>query len=194
MIKQRLSEVLGAIKKGYAVDTFQGGFPVSQVIKAPDAESTTAVHAAIALTTVAQDVATGITNPDVYRALRIVGNQANVYANVTVYGNDWAGRAISETLLASGTTAAETGQAFKTVTKIHLPIKTANGQTVAFGISKKIGLYRPLAEGITSLDLLKVDGTVESEAAIDLVNDTFTATTAPNGTKNFEVAYQTEIF
>lgn len=189
---KRLSQVLGAIKKGYGVDTFEGGFPVSQVVKAPDAESTTAVHAAMNLTTAAQVVTTGITDPDVYRALRLVGNQADVYANVTIDGLDWAGRAIHETVLVSGNTAVETNQPFKEVTKIHLPIKTANGQTVAVGISKKLGLYRPPLT--SSLELLKVDNSVETEADFDQTYGTFTPTTAPNGSKMYEVNYLTDIF
>ncbi len=192
MLKQRLSQVLGGIKKGYAVDTFEGGFPVAQVVNAPDAQSNTAVHAAMSLTTVAQVISGSITDPDVYRALRLVGNQADVYANVTVRGLDRADRAIQETILVSGNTAVETNQPFKEVTKIELPIKTANGQTVSVGISNKLGLYRPPLT--TALELLKVDNSVESEVAFSQTYGTFTPDTDPNGSRVYEANYLTDIF
>lgn len=194
MIKQRLSQVFGPPKKGYAMDTFEGGFPLTQIVNAPDAQSNTAVHAAMPLTTVAQVISGAVTDPDVFRALRLIGNQANVYANVKIVGTNWADRDIQETVLVSGNTAVETGQPFKKVRAIHLPVKTADGQTVSVGISKKLGLYRPLIEGATSLDRLQVDGVSESELAIDLVNGTFTPTTAPNGTRVYAANYLTDIF
>lgn len=194
MPKRRLSQTLGALRKGFAVDTKEGAFPVHQYMKDVLGGTNNSVHAAVTLTTAAQEVTTAITNPDVYRAISVVGNQPDVYASVTVHGTDWADRGISEVLLASGTVAATSLQPFKTVTKISLPARTATGQTVAVGMSNKLGLYRPFAEGQTGVVVLKMDGTPEATAAVDTTYGTFTPTTTPNNTHDYEVNYLTDVF
>jgi len=191
-ILRRLSQTLGQIRKGYAVDTYQGGFPVVQIVKAPDTASATAVHAAVTLTTAVQDVTTGITHPDIYRAVSVKGSAATVYGSVTILGRDWAGQKQTEVIIASGTGAIEGNKAFKYVDKITLPVRVAPGETISVGSTTKLGLYRPISAA--ALDLLEVDGVVEAAAAIDTSNGTFTPTTAPNGTRNFRASYLTEIF
>lgn len=194
MVKRRLSQVLGAIEKGYAVDTFEGAFPMVQTNLDIVAKSATAVHAAVTLTTAAQEVTTALTDPATFRCLEAVGNQGDVYATVTIHGTDWADRTISEAVLASGTTPGVTLQPFKTVSSVSLPVRSATGQTVSVGTTDKVGLYRPLAAGQTGVVVLKVDGTAEAAAAVDATYATFTPTTATNGAHDYEVQYLIDVF
>lgn len=200
MVKKRLSSVLSAIRRGFAVDTFEGGFPLTQIVKAVGAASTTAVHAAVTLTTAAQDVTSAITSPDVYRGVSVSGNQSNVYANVIVYGMDWADRPISETILASGTTTGFSNQAFKTVTKIRFPVRTNTGQTVAVGIGTKLGLVRPIsatadvvqieraASGATSYTLDGTTGTIDATYGTVIPSGGITAA------DSFKINFRTTVF
>lgn len=90
----------------------------------PAAASATAVHAAINLAAAAQDVATGITNPDVPRTLLVVGNVAGIAGNVVVSGLNIKGDFISDTLVLNGDTQVQGIKAFSVVTNIHLPART----------------------------------------------------------------------
>mgnify|MGYP000451110799 CR=1 FL=1 len=108
--------------------------------EAPAAVSTSAVHAAITLTTSSQTITTNITNPDVPRVLSITGNQAGETGNVVISGTDAAGNAISDTIALNGTATVEGVKAFKTVSQIVVPAKTNDGDTVAVGWTKKLGL------------------------------------------------------
>lgn len=200
MVKRRLSQVLGALRRGFAVDTYQGGFPIVQTVLSVDAATVDAVHAAITLTTAAQSVTTGITSPDVYRTVTVSGNQSDVYANIVIHGTDWADRVISETLLASGVTTAQSSQPFKTVTKIVLPVRTATGQTIVVGTGGKLGLYRPI--NATS-DVVMVERMASGQTKFDKDTTTGTISVAngtiqPSGTlsadDSFKVHYLTTVF
>lgn len=196
-LKRRLSQTLGQIKKGFAVDTFEGGFPVQQFIKAADAESNTAVHANIPFTTAEQEVLTGITAPDVYRCLLAKGDHASVSGILTIQGTDWADRIVEEQFTLSGTAVVSGTRPFKDVLKITVPAQGVAAHNVSVGITKALGLYRPVASGQSTNTLLKVDGVVEAIASIGGVQDDYTRfvpTTAPNGTRLYEVAYVTDIF
>lgn len=110
----------------------------------------TAVHAAVADTGAPNVVTTGITNPDVPRAIVATpgGTTANVTAvSVIVAGTDINGTAITETLpafSAGAATAVTSIRAFKTVTSITFP---ANGASVttAIGTSPKLGMPYPMS-------------------------------------------------
>lgn len=193
MLLQRLSQALGALKKGYAIDTNLGGFPVHQVTKAPAAGTNTAVHAAVTLTTAAQTITEAISSPDFPRALLVKGNASGIAGDVVIHGKDHADRSISETIALSGASAVQGKLAFKTVTSFELPAKTnTSGDTVSIGTTNKLGLYRPIVGA--ALALLTVDTTVEVEAAIDTTYNTYTPTTTPNGTKVFKADYLTDLF
>jgi hypothetical protein len=190
-VKRRLSQTLGQIKKGFAVDTYEGGFPITQVIKAPKAASDTGVHAAVALTTAIQTVTTGITQPDVYRCIHIVGNQADCDTEVTINGTDWADRVISEVITATGVSPAYSNFSFKTVISLVFAPKSHNSQTISVGINPYLSLYR--SPVTASAELLKCDGVVEATTYMDSLGQ-FAPTTAPNAAHNFEISYLTEIF
>lgn len=189
---KKLSQIFGGLK-GWPVNTYEGGFPVVQAMKNPAAQSVTAVHAAISLTTAIQKIASAITNPDFPRALSVQGNQSDVLADVVILGRDHAGKTISETITASGLSTIEGNKAFAEVQSITVPVRTATGQTVSIGTTKKFGLYRPLCNG-NVVDLLTVAGTIENAASVSDTYNTFAPTTSPDGTKTILVYYQTDIF
>lgn len=88
------------------------------------AESDTAVMALTALGAAAASVTTGFTDPAVPRNVKIDGSAANMTGNVKVYGTNFAGDAINETIALNGTTASPGSLAFASVTKADLPART----------------------------------------------------------------------
>ncbi len=95
---------------------------VEQHIRAaPVAVSATYVHAAANLGASAQDVTTGITNPDVPRTVTVKGNLAGVTGDVVVTGTNVVDETITDTIALNGTGEVEGVKAFKTVGIIHLP-------------------------------------------------------------------------
>lgn len=88
------------------------------------AESDTAVMALAALGAQASSVATGFADPAVPRNVKVDGSAANMAGNVKVYGTNFAGDAINETIALNGTTANAGNLAFKTITKVDLPART----------------------------------------------------------------------
>lgn len=194
MILRKLSQVIGGIKKGWAVDTFLGGFPVFQALQDPDNASTTAIHAAISLTTAVQNVTTGITDPDVYRCLSITGNEADMNQDVTIVGHNWAGNTIEETITLSGTNTVVGLMPFKDVTKIVAPVQLDAGETVAIGHANKFGLYRPLFNDATASVVRFEQGVTAESATVDATYDTVIPTTTPDGSKDFSINYLTDMF
>jgi len=90
---------------------------------AADADAVGYLH----LTDAAQSVTSGLVNPDYARALAVVGSVAGMTGNVTITGTNLAGETITETLALNGITAKAGAKAFKTVTKVDLPIQTNAG-------------------------------------------------------------------
>ena len=90
---------------------------------AADADAVGYLH----LTDAAQSVTSGLVNPDYARALAVVGSVAGMTGNVTITGTNLAGETITETLALNGTTPKAGTKAFKTVTKVDLPIQTNAG-------------------------------------------------------------------
>lgn len=87
------------------------------------AASSDGVLAATNLGAAAQEITTGITNPAVPRNIRIDGNVAGIDGVVKIHGTNFAGEVITEEIQANGTTAVDGALAFKTVTKIDLPVQ-----------------------------------------------------------------------
>lgn len=88
------------------------------------AESDTAVMALTALGAKAASVLTGFTDPTVPRNVKIDGSAANMTGNVKVYGTNFGGDAINETIALNGTTAVAGSLAFASITKVDLPART----------------------------------------------------------------------
>ena len=146
----------------------------------PAVASANAVHAAVALTALAQTVTTGITSPDVYRCLSVKGNQASVTGNVILTGLDWSGAVQSETLALSGTSIVPGVKPFKTPTSIALPALAAAGDAVSVGWANVFGLYGTLT---AAADLLlteravlgAVEFTIEANGTVNTTHGTVTA-------------------
>lgn len=148
---------------------------------APAVASATATHAAVTLTTSAQTVTTGITNPDVYRCVSITGNQASVTGNVTITGTDWNGATITDTIAASGTSTVAGVRAFKTVTSLAFPVLAAAGDTISIGRADKFGFYGDVtASGDVILTERAASGatefTIEANGTVNTSYNTITAT------------------
>lgn len=71
----------------------------------------------------AQEITTGISNPAVPRGMQVVGNVSGVVGNVKIDGTNYAGDAITETLALNEVTPKLGTKAFKTITKITLPVQ-----------------------------------------------------------------------
>lgn len=104
-------------------------------------DSVRTLAATLLVQTVVKTVTTGITNPDYPRNLVVKGNDANVTGNVVITGTDALDAALTETIVASGTSVVVGTKAFKTVTSIVLPpYNTAGTETISVGVGVKLGL------------------------------------------------------
>ncbi len=111
----------------------------------PAAKATAAgaanVLAATALTTAAQDIITGITQPPTPRVLSITGSATTAVGDVVITGTDAAGAALSEILTSTGKATVVGTKAFATVTKITLPaLALPNGETISVGLAGAFGI------------------------------------------------------
>lgn len=198
MIRKKLSQVFGALRKGYNVDTKLGGFPVMQAISNVPVASATAVHAGIPLTGATQVVSSGLTDPSVYRALTVTGNQASVYGNVTIFGRDWSGQTFSETVLASGVSTTITNRAFRDVISVSVPVLVSGGDAISIGTANKLGLYRPPVSATALLVEQKQQAdpayAVVSAVSYTISTDYDTITIANNGADSYKVSYLTDLF
>lgn len=94
-----------------------------------DAAAAVAVSAAgvMALTNLgaaAQSIIAGLTNPAVPRCLSVVASVAGVTTKVTVHGTNFADEDISEEFTLNGVTTVNGSKAFRTITKVDLPVQT----------------------------------------------------------------------
>lgn len=150
---------------------------VTQRIIGVSVVSDTAILPATGLTTSEQTIATGITQPDVYRVLSVKGNQAGMTQKVYIIGRNWGNERITDVLTLNGTTPVYGAKAFRSVDKIILPAQSASGQTVAVGNSSKLGLYQPVN---ASADVLQqgrkaaaaTSYTLETVGTVDATNAT----------------------
>lgn len=193
MFERKLSRTLGQIRKGFAYDSSLGGFPLVQVIVAPEASGNTSVLASTAITTSAQKITTGITSPDVPRAISIKGNQAGCDSVVRVYGKNSAGRNIYEDITASGASVVQGNLVFAKVDYVLFPAKAIPaGDEISVGTTTKLGLQRPI-NASADLVLLEVDGTAEAASAVSATYNTFTPTTVPNGVRVYKVYFNASL-
>jgi hypothetical protein len=150
------------------------------------ATSNTAVHAAINLADGATTkVTTAITNPKVPRALIVKGNAAGVAGDVVIKGTNYLDEAIEETIVAADAGAVSGTKAFKTVTEITVPARTAPGDTISIGFCDKLGLPYLLAHNtvIASYHDNALEGTPATVAvsATAIESNTVDLNTALNG-------------
>lgn len=165
-VRRRLSQTLGQIKKGYAVDTFEGGFPVAQVFDTVAAADDNYFLNAEAMTVSGHTVTSGSLlkrTTDVYRALSVKGNQGTVSGTVGVYGTNWADREQYDEITLNGSNNVAGNRPFKRVDSVVLPARGAAGDAVSVGFSDRLGLFRPLLDNDTdNFDFLERAATVSS--------------------------------
>lgn len=138
----------------------------------PAAADNDAIHAAVPLADgETTTVTTGITNPDVPRALSITGNAATATGNVVITGTDIEGNALTETIVSTGAATVNGTKAFKTVTQIVLPARGAVADAISVGISDKLGLpYKLAANTVLAAALNNVrEATAPTVAVSDTV-------------------------
>ena len=111
---------------------------------------------------------------------------------VTVTGTAPDGTTVTEAFVFAGGLDQVGSVVFASITSIVLTALNGAGagDTLDIGYGSKIGL--PVPYGSTSLSIIKlvVAGTEEAASATDATNNSFTPTTAPDGTKDFEVWYE----
>lgn len=134
----------------------------------------------------------GIVQPDVPRNVKLTitdGNASISAYSITVAGKAADGTTITENFtFADGLTPAGS-KVFASITSVTIDsiVGDGAGDTLDMGFGSKLGV--PVMYGATGLVVtnLQVDGTVEAASATDTTNNSFTPTTAPNGTKIFRV-------
>lgn len=134
------------------------------------AASNTSVHAAVALKPTTQDVVTDITNPTYPRNIIVKGNASGMVGNVVVTGTNFNDDVITETIALNGSSSVTGSKAFKTVTKIALPIQTNGGtDTVSIGTGEVLGLPYKLSHNTVLKTYL--DNTAEGTAPTVTTSD-----------------------
>jgi len=142
--------------------------------------SSNGVHALMNLGAAVQAITTGITNPAVPRNIRIVGNVSGITGKVKITGTDFAGTVITEEIQADGTTAKDGALAFKTVTKIDLPVQnhTPAAQTETIEVTHGCSTAGDLPVVVTAGTLLGKDSPVTVTVPVTTDMDTVTEVAA----------------
>ena len=146
------------------------------------AESDDGILAATDLDAKAKSITTGLHNPAVPRNVKVKGNASGVDNDVKVYGTNFAGEAIDETITPNGTTAVAGALAFKTITKIDLPVadhteakqKTTSEVTAATGAGTATLLVKAAILGAGGIEV------PVTFAAADIATTTDAATAIKN--------------
>lgn len=177
-------------KRGQTIQTDANGVSVDRSFLAhynipaasASAESDAGALAATDLNAAAQSITTGITNPAVPRNVKVDGNASGINNVVKVWGTDMAGAEISEEITPNGTTAVAGALAFKTITKIDLPVEdhTAAKQKTTSAVTAATG-----AGAVTLLVAAAVLGASGREVTFALeAADVVSTTTAATAIKN----------
>ena len=122
------------------------------------------------LTDAAQSVTSGLVNPDYARALAVVGSVAGMTGNVTITGTNLAGETITETLALNGITPKAGTKAFKTVTKVDLPIQT-NAGTKQVETATIVGTITQAGTATVTVTSAHYAANKEMHVAVDLSDD-----------------------
>lgn len=182
--------------------------PIGTIVKQtwtnPAASTVTYVHAAITLPAAGTtEVTTAITNPDYPRIISITGNAAGISGNVVIVGTNYNDGALTDTIVASGSSTIYGKKAFKTVTSITVPTRNAGGDTIAIGIYDALGLSRLIGDGsaliaayLTGQDFLSNGDTYHLPngdagayrfSATDISRNLVLPQDVPDGARDYEV-------
>jgi hypothetical protein len=188
------------IEPAAAVNDGTGTRIISKSLGSPAAPDTDIVLAAVTDDGEEAVVTTGITNPDVPRALTATagGTAADIKAvQVIVAGTNADGAAITETLPAFTVNTAGTvtgSKAFATVTSVTIPPHDGTGATTSIGTSDKLGLGVHLARNTVIAAYLggTKEGTAPTVAvsASALESNTVDLNSATNGSEVIVDFYQ----
>ena len=183
------------IKNKYAVyvgHKFQGKhYTVVQKWTAPDAPSVDGILSSTLLTSAVQIITAGITNPDFPRLLEIDSDGA-ASGNVVIAGTNIRGESVTDTIALNGTNAVDGVVAFKTITSITLPVKSAS-ESVFVGWLDKLGLQSiPMSTEVISEDsnnATDTGGTVLTRDADEVEKCVFDPTTECDGSVDKVIVY-----
>ncbi|MEA2037191.1 MAG: hypothetical protein U9O94_06775 [Nanoarchaeota archaeon] len=201
-VNKKLSQTLGALKKGYTVNNAYESFPTIQTMVNVAAASNDSVASAVTLASGAITTISGasLTDPGHYRTIRIKGNQAGVAGNVVVVGYDRGGRVVTDTIAASGASAVDGVIPMSAIASITFPEYVAAGDTISIGVSDKLGLYRPI-ESTADVVLAEKKASADTEFAVQTSTGTVNAmygTIVPSGTltalDSFKFSFETKQF
>jgi hypothetical protein len=166
----KMGQIIQTNAEGVSVDR---GFIAHYHIPGEDAPaaSSDGVLPATNLGAEEQEITAGITNPAVPRNIRIDGNVDGITGKVKITGTNFAGKVITEEIQANGTTAKDGNLAFKTVTKIELPVQnhTPAAQTETIEVTKAPENDGDITVTVTAVALgddSPVSVTVSLEAAV----------------------------
>ena len=119
------------------------------------AASAAGVMALTNLGAAAQEITVGLAHPAVPRSLSIVGNVSGITGNVKIYGTNYAGEAIDETIALNGTTTVNGNKAFRSVTQVDLPVQvhTPAAQTETMEVTAAVSSAGDVTLALTAAAL-----------------------------------------
>lgn len=184
---------------------YSNSFGYTEYQKAIAAASATAVLSSTTLSASADTtVTTGITNPDVPRALSVTvgGTASSVNTGaVVITGTNVEGKVITERFIMTiATTGVINGvKAFKEVTSVTAPKQAGSGVTITVGTQNILGVNHRLFRNNTTVKVYtqaSVYGALTLQSAptvvaneVDLELNTVLPATTPNGSLQFTIAY-----
>lgn len=137
----------------------------------PAASSAAGVHAAVTLGAAAQNVRSGISNPDYPRNVTIKGNVSGISGDVLVRGTNILDDEISETIALNGATEVVGDKAFKTVDDFDLPEQT-HTPTAQVETATAAGTISGSGDASVVITAAGMTGTPKTIAVAVLENDT----------------------
>lgn len=166
--------------------------------------TSTAILASTATSTSSQTVTTGITNPDVPRAISVTvgGTGSSILDSaVVVTGTNAEGKVITERFqtTAGGVGTLNGNKAFMTVTSVFIPAQAGTAGTVVVGTQNKLGILHRLFPNNTTVKIYSstaiattptlqgVPTVVANESVLE--NNLVTPLTAPDGTTFLFICY-----
>ena len=166
-------------------------YPVVQGWTAPDAPSVDGILSSTLLLSAAQTITTGITQPDFPRVLEIDSDGA-ASGDVVITGTNIRGETVTDTIALNTTNVVLGVVAFKTITSILLPAKSAS-ESVFVGWGDKLGLQSiPLSTEVISEDsnnATDTGGTVLTRDADEVEKCVFDPTTECDGSVDKAIVY-----
>lgn len=188
-----------ALKQIYGVS-----FGYTSTKKKVSAASATAILGSTASRTSTNTVSSGITQPDVPRALSVTpGGTTSDLLNsaVVVTGRNVEGKVITESfqLVPSSSTIINGSKAFMTVTSVFFPAQGGTGATITVGTQNKLGVFHRLIPNQTSVRVyssasITTDPTIEAAPTVVANDGTLeynlvTPATTPNGSRFVYICY-----